>query len=154
MPQLVLLKVHQLREVSAASLASERLFTGVCHFVALHVALLREGFVAEVALIWTLATVYGVVPLQVNRLGKGLGAEVTNKWPHIIMHLHVAVEIAAIAEALGAQLALVGSFVVVVHLLAVQRLVALALKRLRIESIACKYANIIINCLKTFPCHG
>lgn len=59
------------------------------------------------------------------------------------MYLHVAVEIAAIAEALGAQLALIGSFVVVVHLLAVQCLVAFALKRLRVLSKACEYANII-----------
>jgi len=109
--------------------------------VAFHVALLREGFVAKIALIWTLATVYGIVPLQVNSLCEGLEAYVTNKWPHIIVNLHVAVQVAAIAETLGAQLALIGSFVVVVHLLAVQRLVTFALKRLRIKRITCEYVK-------------
>lgn len=133
MAQLVLLKVDQLREVSSTALAAVRLLAGVCHFVALHVALLRKGFVAEVALIWTLAAVYGIVSLQIYGLSKGLGAQITDKWPHIVMYLHVAVQVAAIAETLGAQLALIGSFVVIVHLLTVQRLVTFALKRLQIK---------------------
>lgn len=62
------------------------------------------------------------------------------------MYLHVAVQVAAIAETLGAQLALIGSFVVIVHLLTVQRLVTFALKRLQIKRNLCKCAQSTLNC--------
>lgn len=62
------------------------------------------------------------------------------------MYLHVAVQVAAIAETLGAQLALIGSFVVIVHLLTVQRLIAFALKRLQVKRIEFKFTQITFNC--------
>lgn len=131
MAQLMLLEVDQLREVAATALASKRLLARVCHFVAFHIALLGKGFIAKGALIWTLAAVYGIVSLQIDSLCKRLRAYVTYKGTHIVMDLHVAIQIAAVAEIFGAQFAFVGSFVMIVHLLAMERLIAFTFKRLR-----------------------